>query len=216
MKTMIKGIDVKLYINDIPETIGNVLVGEPSSAGFADNVESVGSQLAYALAVPKGDTHDWQDKKVEFFGQIFRTVGYPIQGIDENIPLDWNKKIRAELLRTNGSCTVFQKDNYSRHLFKDVFISDERSMRLVKMREQTAGELTVLIYSVNCCDGCRIPQIGDIVVQGSVPFEFDTSSEKSVSESMAQFRKQYPDHAVITDVKKRISGTKTDFIVTAK
>lgn len=216
MKTMIKGIDVKLYTNGVPETVGNVLIGEPSSAGYADGAEESGGLLAYTLAIPKGDTHDWQDKKVEFFGQIFRTVGYPIQGIEENIPLDWNMKIRAELLKTNGSCTVFQKDKYDRFLFEDVFICDERSTCLVKMREQTAGELTVLIYSVNCSDNCPVPQVGDIIVPNDIPFEFDTSSEKSVSESMANFRKLYPDHAVVAEVKRKISGTKNDFIIKAK
>ncbi len=216
MKTMIKGIDVKLYTNGVPETVGNVLVGEPTSAETADSAEESGGLLAYTLAVPKGDDHDWQDKKVEFFGQIFRTVGYPTKGIEENIPLDWNMKIRAELLKTNGSCTVFQKDKYDRCLFEDVFFCDERSTCLVKMREQTTGELTVLIYSVNCPDNCPVPQVGDIIVPNDIPFEFDTSSEKSVSESMTEFRKLYPSYAVVAEVRRKISGTKTDFIIKAK
>jgi hypothetical protein len=33
---------------------------------------------------------------VEFFGQRFRTIGFPTQGIEELIPLAWNKKVKVE------------------------------------------------------------------------------------------------------------------------
>jgi hypothetical protein len=40
--------------------------------------------------------HTWTDRKVEFFGETFRAIGAPTQGIDALIPLAWNKKIRVE------------------------------------------------------------------------------------------------------------------------
>ena len=50
----------------------------------------------YWLAVPKGDNHHWEDAEVEFFGERWHTVGNPTQGIEDLIPLDWNKKVVVE------------------------------------------------------------------------------------------------------------------------
>jgi len=48
------------------------------------------------LAIPKGDTNDWENQEVRFFGERWRVIGMPLQGIDELIPLDWNKKVMVE------------------------------------------------------------------------------------------------------------------------
>lgn len=82
------------------ETVQNVLVSpsESSAAGAGEVVDSLnlnGKQLYYTLAIPKGDNHDWTDTTVEFFGKKFRTVGAPTEGIEDLIPLDWNKKVRV-------------------------------------------------------------------------------------------------------------------------
>lgn len=172
--------------------------------------------LRYMLAIPKGDTHEWQDKRVDFFNMSFRTIGYPIQGIEENIPLDWNKKIKAELLKTNGECTIYEKGTYTRHLFSDVYICDERETALTKMREAVTGELTVRIYSLNTTDNGYVPQNGDIIVLGNASFEFDSSSEKNISEDMAKFRNEYPDYAVIFNIRKKLFGDKPDYIIKAR
>jgi hypothetical protein len=55
-----------------------------------------GKKALYQLAIPKGDTHQWEDAEVEFFGERWKTVGYPTMGIEEMIPLDWNKKVLVE------------------------------------------------------------------------------------------------------------------------
>lgn len=78
------------------ETVDNVLVGEPSAEEIIDTLNLTGKHLAYTLAIPKGDTHTWTDRKVEFFGETFHTFGTPTQGIEELIPLDWNKKVKVE------------------------------------------------------------------------------------------------------------------------
>lgn len=78
------------------ELVENILVGEPSSEQITDELSLSGKRLAYTLAIPKGDTHDWKDKTVEFFGERFRTFGEPTQGIEDLIPLDWNKKVKVE------------------------------------------------------------------------------------------------------------------------
>lgn len=106
----IKGIAVTLYTttqNGVDEfnqpievetavTVNDVLVGEPSADDIVNSTELYGKKLAYTLAIPKGDTHDWTDKKVSFFGANFRTFGYPTEGIEVNIPLRWNKKVKVE------------------------------------------------------------------------------------------------------------------------
>ena len=81
---------------ETPVSVKNVLVGEPSTRDIVDTLTVTGKQLAYTLAIPKGDTHTWTSRDVEFFGERFRTIGTPMQGIDELIPLDWNKKVKVE------------------------------------------------------------------------------------------------------------------------
>lgn len=81
-------------------TVDNVLIGEPGTEDV-NNAQSVyGKHIQYVLAVPKGDTHDWEDAYVEFFGQVFKTVGLPTEGIEKLIPLDWNKKVKVERYKT--------------------------------------------------------------------------------------------------------------------
>lgn len=77
-------------------SIDNVLIGEPSTEEVADTFNLTGKHLEYVLAVPKGDSHVWHDTEVRFWGQRFRTIGYPTQGIDSLIPLDWNMKVKVE------------------------------------------------------------------------------------------------------------------------
>lgn len=106
----IKGITVTLYekiqtgrdelnhpvYEEIPTQVDNVLIGEPTTADITSELNLNGKRLAYTLAIPKGDAHDWMNQRVEFFGETFKTYGYPTQGIEENIPLLWNKKVKVE------------------------------------------------------------------------------------------------------------------------
>lgn len=107
---MIKGITVKLYqkqqtgtdafnapvYEEVPVEVPNVLVGEPAADDLINELQLYGKRLAYTLGIPKGDSHNWEDVTVEFFGQKFRTYGAVTQGIEEMIPLCWNKKVKVE------------------------------------------------------------------------------------------------------------------------
>lgn len=108
---MIKGISITLYdivqtgtddfnkpiVSETPVTVDNVLVYPSSSEEQTNTLNLTGKKAVYTMAIPKGDTHEWRNRKVEFFGDTFRTIGEPIKGIDANIPLDWNLKVEVEI-----------------------------------------------------------------------------------------------------------------------
>lgn len=107
---MIKGITVTLIDNletgkdpfgnpiyeDKEIEVNNVLVSPTSSDDIVNHLTLTGKKAIYTLAIPKEDTHDWENKKVRFFGKTWRTFGEPLEGIEELIPLDWNKKVTVE------------------------------------------------------------------------------------------------------------------------
>lgn len=107
----IKGITITLYENvktgedgfgkpiyeETPVEVENVLVAPTSSQEILDAINLYGKKAVYTMAIPKGDTHDWQDKHVSFFGKDFRVFGIPLEGIECDIPLDWNKKVTVEV-----------------------------------------------------------------------------------------------------------------------
>ncbi len=78
------------------EAVDNVLVGEPATDDIVNTLDLTGKRLAYTLGIPKGDTHEWEDKTVEFFGRRFRTFGAVVQSIEANVPLSWDKKVMVE------------------------------------------------------------------------------------------------------------------------
>ena len=75
--------------------VDNVLIGQPSTEEITDELNLSGKRLDYLLGIPKGDTHDWEDTQVRFFGQVYETIGAPTQGIESMIPLSWNKKVKV-------------------------------------------------------------------------------------------------------------------------
>ena len=81
-----------------PVIVDNVLVSPAKSGGedIIDTQQLEGKRAEYVLAIPKGDAHEWRDSIVEFFGLRWRTFGLPTEGIEENIPLEWNKKVLVE------------------------------------------------------------------------------------------------------------------------
>lgn len=107
---MIHGITILLYrktqtgtdafgapiFEETPIEVPNVLIGEPTADDVVNNLQLYGKRIAYTLGIPKGDTNDWENVTVAFFGQKFRTYGGVVQGIAELIPLDWNKKVKVE------------------------------------------------------------------------------------------------------------------------
>lgn len=112
----ITGIDVTLYVQEqtgtdpfgkpvykeTATTVSNVLVGQPNDDEILSSVSLYGKKIEYMLGIPKGDTHDWTDKKVEWtdsYGtkHTCQTFGFPITGIEANLPsqVPWHKKVRC-------------------------------------------------------------------------------------------------------------------------
>lgn len=81
---------------DSTKTVANVLIGQPSTEEIASSIELYGKKIEYMLGIPKGNEDDWEDTVVEFWGHSYRTFGFTIQGIEENIPTPWHRKVRVE------------------------------------------------------------------------------------------------------------------------
>lgn len=88
-------------VETTPVAVENVLVGEPTTDDITSSTQLYGKVIRYMLGIPKGDTHDWKDKRVDWTdanGETHRlkTFGFPITGIEANIPMSWHKKVRCE------------------------------------------------------------------------------------------------------------------------
>lgn len=110
MASLIKGITVILYeriqtgaddfnqpvYKEIPYRVSNVLVTPVAATPIVGENQLNGKRLEYELCIPKENTNVWEDRTVEFFGRKWHTIGFPEEWIGDNLPLDWNKKVRVE------------------------------------------------------------------------------------------------------------------------
>lgn len=106
----LKGITVRLYDRvqtgtdgfnaptyaETPIEVENVLVCPVSTTDIISDLQLYGKRTEYELCIPKGDTHNWEEKRVEFFGQMWKTFGFPQEYIEELVPLAWNRKVKVE------------------------------------------------------------------------------------------------------------------------
>lgn len=79
--------------------VNNVLIGEPSTEDIQNAITVYGKRIAYTLAIPKGDTNVWYKAQVVLpapWSETFNVIGDGTMGIEENIPLRWNKKVHLE------------------------------------------------------------------------------------------------------------------------
>lgn len=83
----------EVYTDGEKIAVDNVLVSPSSTDDVTTSVSLYGKEAKYILGLPKGDTHEWEDQVVEFFGRRWQVIGIPIEGIEANIPTAWHKKI---------------------------------------------------------------------------------------------------------------------------
>lgn len=77
--------------------VENVLVAPVESQEILETYNLTGRRAEYQLGIPKGDTNEWKaGDKVWFFGNTWRIIEIPTEGIEELIPLSWNKKVKVE------------------------------------------------------------------------------------------------------------------------
>ncbi len=77
--------------------VDDVLIAPEQASELVTDANVNTSKTIYNLAIPKGDSHNWKNADVEFFGKKWHVIGLPIEGIEEMIPLRWNKKVTVEL-----------------------------------------------------------------------------------------------------------------------
>ena len=86
---------------ETPVAVENVLVGEPTSEEILAATDLYGKRIRWMLGIPKGDTHDWQDVRIDWTDasgttHCLRSFGFPIMGIEALVPTAWHKKVRVE------------------------------------------------------------------------------------------------------------------------
>ena len=81
---------------ETPVPVANVLVAPLSDSEILETYNLTGRKAVYQMGIPKGDTHEWENAIVEFWGERWKVFGIPTQGIEANIPLSWHKKVRCE------------------------------------------------------------------------------------------------------------------------
>lgn len=108
--SMINGITVTLFnqvetgvdgfnnptFEETPINVDNVLVYPVEDKDIVDALQLYGKKAVYEICIPKGDTHTWEDCRVDFFGESFRVFGAGKEYIESNVPLDWNRKYKVE------------------------------------------------------------------------------------------------------------------------
>ena len=111
-----RGVTVTLYVKtgtsetdafgapiytETPTAVENVLIGEPTTDDITTSTDLYGKRLSCVLGIPKGDTHDWRDARIEWtdaYGTThkLRSFGFPITGVAALVPTPWHMKVRCE------------------------------------------------------------------------------------------------------------------------
>lgn len=95
VQTGLDAFNAPVY-TETPVTVENVLVTPVSADAVIGDLQLYGKRSVYELCLPKGDTNDWTDCRVDFFGQSFRVFGPVQEYIAGLVPLDWDKKVKVE------------------------------------------------------------------------------------------------------------------------
>lgn len=101
----IQGIPVTLYERTLAGTDGfgravytetavtveDVLVAPAADTEIPTVTDPEGRKAVYQIAIPKGDVHQWEGRKVRFFDTDWQVIGLGKRGIDDLLPLRWNE-----------------------------------------------------------------------------------------------------------------------------
>ena len=81
---------------EVVTSVPGCLIAPVSTEDVINTLNLTGKTAVYQIAVPKADNNDWVNARVNFGGKFYRTIGEPEEGIEENIPLKWNRKVKVE------------------------------------------------------------------------------------------------------------------------
>lgn len=95
MQTGTDPFDAPVY-EETEITVENVLVGQPEAKDITDELNLSGKRIAYVLGIPKGDANTWYDTFVIVRGERCRTIGKPVYGTPQNMPMWWCGKVSVE------------------------------------------------------------------------------------------------------------------------
>ncbi|MBQ3691753.1 MAG: hypothetical protein II931_00295 [Clostridia bacterium] len=123
------------------------------------------------------------------------------------------------MMLSNSDCTVYENigkgANVSiaaRHFIPNVYWNDCRGRVLKKNGIQI--EDSIIVYVFYGTD--YVPKLGDIIVKGNADFEFDNTSQETMSASDKQFKQLYPQFAVVKSVSDYKFGGLPHIEITAR
>ena len=76
--------------------VSNVLICPVSTEDIVTAQQLYGKRAVYELCIPKEDTHDWENRTVEFYGKKWKTFGIPLEWMEHLTPGPWNRKVKVE------------------------------------------------------------------------------------------------------------------------
>ncbi len=95
VQTGVDGFKHPIY-DEIPVNVENVLICPVSTDDIVTETQMQGKRQEYELCIPKNDDHTWEDRKVGFFGGLWKTFGFVQEWPAENTPGHWNRKVKVK------------------------------------------------------------------------------------------------------------------------
>ena len=77
--------------------VDNVLITPTSDTDIVNEIQMYGKASVYTLSLPKGDTHNWEDSVIEFWGKKWKSFGTVVKYQEELVPGQWNGKVKVNL-----------------------------------------------------------------------------------------------------------------------
>lgn len=107
---------------------------------------------------------------------------------------------------TNTDCTAYCYNKatkaYDRHYIPAVMWQEQRTQKASKQGIIISDGITIYIPKENATE-VKFEGTKDILVKGCCEFEFDNSNQQSISDSLKQFRIEYPSFVVVNTVAEK-------------
>ena len=95
VKTGIDAFNAPVFKETAVE-VPNVLICPVSAEDIVTGQQLYGKRAVYELCIPKGDTNNWENRTVEFYGKKWRTFGTVQEWMEHLTPGPWNRKVKVE------------------------------------------------------------------------------------------------------------------------